>query len=210
MKGFRSYIKRASRVKLILLGATVLLVTYILGYYIVVRPIQVNNQKKEFDKAEQEITALANRIKEKTKRVHTVNKDSTCHYASQKYTTGPLSCGISIKLTFLEVTASEANEIMKQSSQEGDGAVRANYGLRDPVTKLPAENFWDTPELFDQEFYQNLSSYGGLTCGTSYIYRSSSTQAQKTGANESTIKNLDVSMDCSGPALAEFYLTSGK
>ena len=178
-----------------------LLVVGILGvvfYGLVVRPLQIHNQKQNFDKAEASLDALATQIQDKIGKADETKKEKSCDRANLLSEKGPLSCDIAIYMLFTDKNALKATDLMHNVVALLAGSPTLKI-LGKPVTAFVPRDVYGGDQTIDQD----SDDFANLNCGVQYIYPviPKLDQPFKT----TNAENLLVSLSCSGSATKEFY-----
>lgn len=175
-----------------LVGAGVL---GVVGYGLVVRPLQIRSQKQNFDKAEVSLDALAIQIQDKIGKADETKKEKSCDRAHLKSESGPLGCGITVALLYKNSDAVGSNKLMEDVLKLRDGSVRIGSGTAHGSAFVSKNTQSGT-----QIFYEDIAADDPITCVISYRYPSA--------LDQNTITEDDsfaLGLSCNGPAMKEFY-----
>ena len=184
-----------------LAGAAVL---GVVSYAFVIRPLQINNQKKNFDKAEASLDTLAEQIQQTIGKADETKKEKSCGYASQEFGRGSRSCGVSLNLLFRSRPIEEVNKIMSRVASSVGGELYYFLGSKDLDGKPYPQNFTTSNARTDDRFSQNLSAPDNLNCSIEYIYPVTKLENKDT-FKDLVGENMGIYLSCGGPTLKEFY-----
>ncbi len=188
--------KYARIIRFVLYGLVILGVLGIVAYALVVRPLQIHQQKQNFAKAEASLDALEKQIEDKAGKPDQILKSKTCSRAHLLSESGPLGCDVTISLNFTSKDAGSATNIMNQVKALSSEPIRIGSGVTTGTSFKSAQLVRGT-----QIYYQSIPSISSLTCAVGYNYPARNTP--NTLRDSSSSFSLDVS--CGGPAMAEFY-----
>lgn len=191
MVSFSSKTKKLVRLGLKILGLVIIIGT--LGWFLIVNPLLIRQEKARFETAAQELEKLSQHIQTNGEAA-SANTTRACGYASAKFTRGPRSCGVYLELPYPEVDLSRANQIMEYVRPIIGSRLYADAGNRQQ-TKFESND--DYLQSFSQEFYR-----AGLLCHVRYKY--TDTTKLKDNSNNKTL-GLVIRLQCGGPARAEHY-----
>ncbi len=163
-------------------------------FVVVVRPLQIRNQKAQFDKAEASLDALVLEIEAKIGKADEVKKEKSCGRANLKNAEGPLICSVSVDLLFASTDVNSANGSLQKLLGSNNKKLRIGSAAAEGTSFLPTSE-----KRSDQTFFQDFQTASEPSCAYSYRYP----------ANEGVFKlggeNFEVGMTCGGPAFKEYY-----
>lgn len=181
-------------VKILIITLLVLAV----GYFAIIRPLQISREKQEFLNAEKEITAIADKIQDKIGQADQIEQDKYCSYASRKFERGPRSCTTYVKLMYQNVDPDLATQLSNQSFSIVDGRLYSRGGERlDMVEFVPQD------QHRDQEFTKELDGfYGNFRCKLRINYPLLDLGAHPAPASENSMAIVAL---CSKSSIAEHF-----
>lgn len=170
------------------------------GYALVVRPLQIHNQKQNFDKAEASLDALAIQIQDKIGKADETKKEKTCGYSSQEFGRGPLGCGVQVGTVYAVSDVKEANVL--------------NSEIRKFLLSSPSLSVtYDSEKTFLEPKNENQVQRNGydikftdvsLGCSIGLVF-ANNISPDLLLKSQLQQKNLSIELSCGGPALKEFY-----
>lgn len=164
--------------------------------FFVVRPLQIHNQQRSFDKAEANLDTLATQVQEKIGKANEIKKTKSCDRANLLNAKGPLGCDISVGLLYLDSNSTQSSEKMISISDFLKSPVRIGSGATHGSTFLSRST---TNGL--QIFYSDVENVDKLSCSASFRYPS--TVDEKLA--DTQIEQFLVNLSCGGSAYKEYY-----
>jgi len=179
-----------------LYGLLILGLTALLGYVLVLRPLQIRQQKQNFTKAESRLDELAKQIEATIGKPDATKKDKSCGRANLLSEKGPLGCDVSIYLLYENKTADISSALMQKVALFSDSNLRIGSG------SAHGKSFVNkSQQRGEQTFFQNFGATSQLPCSFSYSYPLMDRKIFIPKAEE----NLQIGLSCGGPAMAEYY-----
>lgn len=174
-----------------LVGAGVLgVVTY--GF--IIRPLQVRQQKQNFDKAEASLDTLAAQIQQTIGKADETKKEKTCGRANLKSEEGPLICSVSATLLYKQKDSVASSALMMTLVSDNNKKLRIGSGIS------KGASFFPTSERRGQQtFYQDFPEQTKPTCTYSYNYPATLREF------DTSEENFKIEMTCGEPAIKEFF-----
>lgn len=187
-----------------LYGAIGVGVLGVVGYVLIIRPLQIRAQKQNFVKAEASLEALASQIQNTVGKADETKKEKSCGYASRVYTKGPRSCAVNFDLLFKSKNLADSNNSMLALATQSGGKLRYYLGDNNSQGNPYPQKFVEySGRGPSQKFSQDIISYGSVTCSSSYVYPVVPLFDKE--FMDPSNENFEIILACSGPALAEFY-----
>ncbi len=157
--------------RFIRLGVPILVGAVLIGgaaYLLLVRPLQIANEKKQFEKARLSIEELYTKLEAKIGTPDQIKRESYCSYTSAKFSKGRRACSVKINGAYLNVDLLRANTIMSDAASLFNSAL-SNYSVesRDQPSQFVSP---DINHRGDQSYSQSIDSVEGFGCGVQYLY----------------------------------------
>lgn len=171
-----------------------LVVAGTLSYVLVIRPLQVRNQKANFDKAEASLDTLAKQIETLIGKPDEIKKEKSCDRANLLSEKGPLVCTVSEYILYRNRNSEESTQFMEKLSGLSKQAIRTG--------SVSATNQRFVSALTikgEQTFYQDFDLISGLNCSFSYSYPATQREFITSG------ENFEAGIICSADSMSEFY-----
>ncbi|MES2971825.1 MAG: hypothetical protein V4702_05890 [Patescibacteria group bacterium] len=166
----------------------------VLSYVLIVRPMQIRNQKQQFEKAEASLDTLAAQIEQTIGKPDETKKEKTCGRANLKSSQGPLICSIRSYLLFRSKTADSASSLMAQLSTLSNKELRIGSGAARGTSFTSS-----SPQKGEQTFYQDFSLDSEPSCSFSYSYPATDREFTVEG------ENFELGLVCGGKSLSQLY-----
>jgi hypothetical protein len=160
----------------------------------------IQREKAQFNQAEKEIDALYAQIIEKVGKPDQEKKEKSCGYASRVYGKGPRSCSVSKYFLYENKDATQSNIITEDVKKLSGNAPLQRFGDKS-INKFI--EYDKTHKTNDQQLSQGYSDIGNLVCNLRYSYPEIELFSNIFKSKHGT--NLQISITCSGPAMAEHY-----
>lgn len=178
----------------IFVGAAIL---GVVGYALIIRPLQIRQQKQNFDKAEASLDTLAAQIQQTIGKADQTKKEKSCDRANLLTEKGPLGCDVSFYLLYEDKNASQSTDLMKHTSSIVSTSPLDLLGK--PVNAFVPKDVRGGDQTVDQD----AINVAGLSCGVQYIYPVTTKLGQP--FKPQVPENLEIVISCSGPAMKEFF-----
>ncbi|HLB66551.1 MAG TPA: hypothetical protein VJJ78_03080 [Candidatus Saccharimonadales bacterium] len=169
-----------------------------LAYVVVIRPIQIKNDKNNFLKAQSSIEDLYSKIVAKIGKPDQVKKEQSCAYANRAYGKGPRSCAVGIFFLYEKRDLRHVNLLLAKSTQSVGQDVYPGPGEK------YQNAFISLKKNGDQNFSQDLMSVNTISCTANYsfpVYPSFFTSLFKPQSNS----NFMISLTCGGSSKSEHF-----
>lgn len=166
----------------------------LLAYGVVVRPLQIRQEKQNFAAAEAKLDDLAKQIEQTVGKPDEVKKEKSCDRANLLSSTGPLICSVSFNLLYKNTGAESATALMKKTSSLSNKELRIGSGVANGTSFIAT-----TKQRGEQTFFQDFSSPTKPSCSYSYSYPGIDRNFAVSG------ENFVVGISCGGPAMDQYF-----
>lgn len=187
--------KTASKRRLTGYIIVTILVVLAAGGCLLFRQLQLYHQRKAFRRAEAYVAQVALELAKTSSQQHTKVSHQTCQYSHQKYARGSRSCIASENLIYHHQTIDQANMLLHNMVQSGNGKVHG-YG---PENKTQYD-----ASSGSQMITQDQDSHVLDGCTRSFTYYN-----QSVASDNASVGDFIARVSCYGKALAEYYPVSG-
>lgn len=187
--------KKTQRILRYLLILFAVLVVAAIAY----RIYQIQQEKRDFAKAEQSIDSLALQIEQLIGKPAETRKEKTCARASRKFDAGPLACTVSSFMLFRDKGLNGSNDAFSKVSNFVTSPVYESLG-RDTVTKFTDYEGRGMGLTLLQDFQSPGSD---ITCKISYTHPVVDTFEKV--FEKTQLTDLRLAISCGGPTIKALY-----